>query len=110
MKNIVSPLRPTFSGIKGVASGAGNGNGVGAGPGIGARPGTGDSRVRAGGGTGVGVGVGVGVVIGGTGTGAGSSIITVPIMAKVVKCLTDAVIVLFSVSTTHSSSIHSPSI
>lgn len=52
-----------------------------------------------GGGMGVGVGVGTGVGVG-VGAGAGAS------RANRVKWLTRAVMVLFTVSTTHSSSIH----
>ena len=59
--------------------------------------------VGAGVGAGAGVGTGVGAGAGGAVTGTG---LAAPIMAKVVKWLIKAVIVLFSVSTTHSSSTH----
>ena len=85
--NIIQPIKGQL--IGGVGTGAGSGSGGGAGTGSGA---------------GAGVGAGSGA---GTGAGGGGGV-TTPMMAKVVKCSTEAVIVSFSVSTTQSSSTHSP--
>lgn len=98
---IIPPTRGQFTpgtGIGGTGAGSGgNGAGTVAGGGVGGGAGAG---VGAGGGGGAG-----GMVIVG---GGGTIALTFPMVAKMVKWATEAVITLFFVSTTQSSSTHLP--
>ena len=104
---MIPPIRGQL--VPGSAGGVGAGaGGVGAG-GVGAGVGTGGvgaGGVGSGGaGDGAGAGAGAGAGVGVTGAG-----LTVPIIAKVVKWETEAVILLLAVSTTHCNSTHLPAV
>lgn len=100
MTAIRPPIKPQ-GGASGAAGGTTGGVTVGSGSGAGAGAGSGTAG-GAGSGAGIGAGVGKGAGAGGVGFG------TITIRAKVVKCLTEAVMVLFLVSTTQSSFTHLP--